>query len=1049
MYTRCSLRGWLPRPVRAVCLLFFCLCAVVAVSADEPAEVSPTVPAEYMIYQYPGVALLIRIDALGTEFESRVYGPEKALIKASRVPSRRIGPVYQFIDAVDTARQLIIEVSPAYPTDRSRIRMELVQMRENDRSSAIQKEAFRLMSRAADSTTANDSTTWAMKSHTFSRAASAFEQLGWQELQLWCEYFVAHLVFYQLQDEHSAIELARKVQAAARKAGFDVIEMAALQLEGAALLFGSSSNPELPTQRRLGEAHRALSQAAQLADKLGYQSERALALFNDGVAWERQEELSRALEQYRLALDIAVAAEDSDLANRIRNSAALAYETQGRISGAIDMLDQIGDELSDEEETLELAQSLHKKGVILNRNYRYPEAADALSEAVNLLDSAGSPSRAAQSGLALGQAYYGMGMMDQAARILLRSIDRVQTAGNEVALESALDALAAAQRSLGHYGAMSTSRQEQAALARSEARRARLMFEQALDLLATPGSRAASAQSLLIQSNQLAASAGEPLLVNRSLLQLCAHTPESTTVASHCSGQKLRQSFDQLLAAGIPRYALEARLAWAVILHRQGRRSQAIDQMSRLVEDMRYFRRVLPGVLGAWYWDNRDRIFSDYMSMTLQNSTAGSGSPGDGLQALYVFERLRSIVSDDSKGIPELYHVGLQPQADRIRTMLVEREAVQDEGAAAQSAALIDGALKASMKAFNISAPVMSLDNLRETLGQLPRQRALLAYFFSTGEIHAVVARRNGVHLLKIPRSAEIRSALDEFGRTPGIPTPETDGHLENLGRMMVGPVAGLLPEYVYLLPSGPLSGFPFDMLRVEGRYLAERHKLVKLTSLSAMSRQSRLLDAGEIDLFFLAGDPRVKTDVFDYEQELSAEIRAVTDIFVGPALHIVQGSAMQRDEFQDERFERADVIHLAIPGAISLETPVQSKLVLSGTLDKPGIEYLSPRDFQDRQFNASLAVLSTTRVQGSSTSGFDSYIGFVSELLESGIAVVVVSLWAIEDSERARFMTTFYQNMLNNPDIAMAFLETRQAIISGVESENARIWAGFQVYVQ
>ncbi|MEE8340426.1 MAG: hypothetical protein V3R56_09795, partial [Xanthomonadales bacterium] len=44
------------------------------VFAAPPVEVSPEKPAEYMIYQYPGVALLIRIDAGGIEFESRVLG---------------------------------------------------------------------------------------------------------------------------------------------------------------------------------------------------------------------------------------------------------------------------------------------------------------------------------------------------------------------------------------------------------------------------------------------------------------------------------------------------------------------------------------------------------------------------------------------------------------------------------------------------------------------------------------------------------------------------------------------------------------------------------------------------------------------------------------------------------------------------------------------------------------------------------------------------------------------------------------------------------------
>ncbi len=1015
----------------------------------ESSDVSAATPAEYMIYQYPGVALLIRVDALETEFESRIYGPERALIKFSRVPSRRVGPVYQFIEAVDTARQLIIEITPAYPTERSRIRMELVQMRQSDRTSAKQAEAFRLMSRAADSTTASDSTTWAMKIYTFSRAASAFEQLGWQELQLWCDYFVAHLVFYQLQDDHSAMELARKVQAAARKAGFGVIEMAALQLEGAALLERSSTNPALPTQRKLSQAHRVLTQAAELADSLGYQSERGLALFSDGVAWEKQEELDRALEQYRRALDIAVAVGDTELANRIRNSAAFAYESLGRVSGAIDMLEQIGDELSEENAALELALSLYKKGVILNNNYRFPEAADALSEAVSLQRSAGSLDRAAQSGFALGQAYYGMGLMEQAVTTLREPIERTAASGNADALEKALEILAAAQRFRGNFTAMSKARKEQATFVGSDAGHARLLFEQALDILAEPGSRTALARSSLIQSRQLAVDAGTPLLAHRALLQLCAHATGNATVRQPCSKDAMRRAFDHLLAAGVPRYALEARQAWVVILRRQGRLSQAIEQMSHLTEDIRYFRRTLPGVLGAWYWQNRDRVFSDYMSMTLQQSMGDAGTPSDGRQALFVFYRLRAIVSDDYRGYSRDNHSVPGQQAEQLRSMLMAREAAIDETAAKQKVALINDALETSREEFENSNPAMTRDKLQGLLGQLPEQTALLSYYFSAVDIHAIVARQSAVQILKLPRSAEIRSSLGELRKNPGIQTARIDDLLDKLGQMMAGPVAELLPEFVYLLPSGPLSGFPFDLLRLDGRYLAERHKVLHLTSLADLGRQNLRLETEKIALFFLAGDPQVKKDVFNYEHELSAEIRAVTDIFVGPALHIVQGSAMQRDEFQDERFERADVIHLTMPGPISLESPAQSKLMLSGTLDKPDIEYLSPRDFQDRQFNASLAVLSATRVQGSGTSSFNSYMGFVSDLLQSGIGVVVVSLWAIEDAERARFMTAFYRNLADDPDIAMALLKTRQQVFSSADAKNFGQWAGFQVYIR
>jgi CHAT domain-containing protein/tetratricopeptide (TPR) repeat protein len=1045
---RFGLRPLPPGRKLAALVLALCLLAAESAWAAEPSEVSPAKPAEYMIYQYPGVALLIRIDAIETEFESKVYGPERALVRASQVPSRRIGPVYQFIEAVDTARQLIIEVTPAYPTERSRISMELVQMPENERTSPLHAEAFRLLSRAMDSTLANDSTTWAMKVYTLKRAAYAFEQLGWEELRLWSEYFAAHLVFYKLHDELSAIELAREVQAAARKAGFGVIEMAALQLEGTALLSaGSMASEGASAQEIFSETHEVLKRASALADELGFQSERGLALFNDAVAWEKQDNLERALEQYRHALGIAVSAGDAELANRIRNNAAFAYEAQGSITGAIEMLDQIGDELSEQEAALELAESLYEKGRILNSSHRYPEAANALSKSLSLQESAGSGKHLGQTGIALGQAYQGMGLMEQAAQRLRESIDQTPASGQEPELERALLMLAGVHRFRGNIDAMSTTREEQAAFVNSEVQRARYIYEQALDVLAMSPGEIATVRSLLKQSRQLARASGDPLMAHHVLLQLCKHGARVATVAQDCSQGNIRQSYDYLVSAGSPRYALEARFAHSEILRREGRLSQAIADMNQLVDEIRYYRHVLPGVLGFWYWENRDRIFGEYMSMLLQQSSGDGGAMRDNGQLLFALNKLREIVSADSGEYPASRGASRDDGSDQIRSLLAAREEAVDEAATLRLAFMINEALRNNREAFNAQDPGLSVKDLDTLLGHLPERAALLTYYFSDNEIHAIIARRSGIRILKLPRSGEISSGLNQLRKSLGSQLLIENHDLETLGRLMVGPFFHQLPELVYLMSSGSLNGFPFDLLRLDGHYLAESHSVVNLMSLSALKKSNVRIDTGDINLFFLAGNPGVKQDVFDYEQELSAEIRAVTDIFVGPALHIVQGSALKRDEFQDERFENADIIHLAIPGTASLEFPAQSKLILSGSPEKPGGEYLMPQDFQGRRFSASLAVLSSLRLQGSNRSRFSSYLGFVTDLLSSGVDAVVASLWALEDPDLALFMAAFYQNLADHPDVATALLKTRRDMLLTPTTEAPGSWAGFQVY--
>jgi hypothetical protein len=62
-------------------------------------------PLEYFVDQPPGVAMLIRTVGFETEFESRIYTDDGALLKRSRLPPSRMGAVYQLVDAFNDTRK--------------------------------------------------------------------------------------------------------------------------------------------------------------------------------------------------------------------------------------------------------------------------------------------------------------------------------------------------------------------------------------------------------------------------------------------------------------------------------------------------------------------------------------------------------------------------------------------------------------------------------------------------------------------------------------------------------------------------------------------------------------------------------------------------------------------------------------------------------------------------------------------------------------------------------------------------------------------------------
>jgi len=134
--------------------------------------------------------------------------------------------------------------------------------------------------------------------------------------------------------------------------------------------------------------------------------------------------------------------------------------------------------------------------------------------------------------------------------------------------------------------------------------------------------------------------------------------------------------------------------------------------------------------------------------------------------------------------------------------------------------------------------------------------------------------------------------------------------------------------------------------------------------------------------------------------------------------------------------------------GTVNLEFPDRSRLMLSGTVDKPASEFLEPGDIRKSKFQASLAVLSALNIEGTERFNLDHQPGFVSDFLVSGVSLVITSLWRIPDMERAQFFAEFYRNLESSPDVAAALARTRRAFLTESGSVDYTRWGGYQIYI-
>jgi CHAT domain-containing protein len=840
------------------------------------------------------------------------------------------------------------------------------------------------------------------------------------------------------------MELAREVQAAARKADFEPIELAALILEGDALLAAGASSGGRVANARFEQIHTIMDRVVILADRQNLKSEQARALFNDGLAYEQQGQQEAAIRQYQRALDVSLSADNPELVNEIRSTAASTYESLGSTADAIGMLEDIGGDLEGDAGQ-EVTENLFERGRILNASFRYPEAAEELEQALNLhrSNTAGSTPWG-PVGLALAWSWYSMGEMDQAAGLILESIPRTAQSQNADALGRAYSSLANIYRERGDFPQMTIYRDKQGLSAGSGRQQMEFAFESAMDAWRRGDSHAGEAQTWLIRYRQEARAADDSLAAQRADLYLCLLNIEQQGRDGCASGEVSRLQA-ALGNSGWPKLAMESDFVTAKILRRQGRDDDALAVMERLIEQIHRFRQVLPGVLGAWYWQTKGDIFDEYMASAIARAAPSGSRAVDGKRVLLALDHIRLIESE--KQAPG--GVSLESAQDEaLRSLIARRELATGTGAATL-ALQANKALQAILGKTGGGISSLTPAALDRMLAGLTPDESILTYYLGDSAGYVLIGAGESVSILKLSGSSNLSDRLVALRERIQRDSTSLLPQLETLGRDLLGPVANRLTKKIYILPAGALNGFPFDALRLKGKFIAENHQVINLMSLSTADALHPSPPANFRESVFLAGNPQTRQELFSYEVRASPEISAVTDRFVGPGLHIVQGVALKADEFRDDRFTSAGLIHLAIPGTIELENPDRSRLLMARSGEDSTVEYLSPADIRKLHFTAGLVVLSLTNVAGASSSGFDSRMGFVSDFLDTGVGNVMASMWVGEDTGSTAFVAEFYDNLEAVQDIAEAWYQTRKRRLENGNETNFKSWAGFQLFIR
>jgi hypothetical protein len=328
------------------------------------------------------------------------------------------------------------------------------------------------------------------------------------------------------------------------------------------------------------------------------------------------------------------------------------------------------------------------------------------------------------------------------------------------------------------------------------------------------------------------------------------------------------------------------------------------------------------------------------------------------------------------------------------------------------------GALESLLPAMSTS-PVARPRPVDEVLAALG-ERTALAYFRTADALWLLRVAAGQVTPLELATGDALRALeqhIDTLVRDPGDAAAATA-----LGEVLLPAALRPAPGAVlYVAADGPLMRLPFAVLRVDGRYLVERHPLVYVPSLGALAAIEAELRP-PVTAPAALGDPRGDLP------EATREIVQVAE-HLGAAGRVRGAATVEALR----RTTGARVLHLATHVEVG---PRGATLILAdGAVDAARIV--------NWRLGPGLAVLAgcASAVQLAHRHGREMWGSLAAAFLASGARQVVAALWSIPDRSTRAFVEQFYDaGGADDPAAALAQVQ-RAWIASGRPAEE---WAPF-----
>jgi CHAT domain-containing protein len=260
---------------------------------------------------------------------------------------------------------------------------------------------------------------------------------------------------------------------------------------------------------------------------------------------------------------------------------------------------------------------------------------------------------------------------------------------------------------------------------------------------------------------------------------------------------------------------------------------------------------------------------------------------------------------------------------------------------------------------------------------------------------------------------------------------------LESLFVELIGPIWSELSDVrtLAIVADGPLHAVPFAALinPKTGRYLVQDFVVMSAPSLSALvrSRHETAESSSPALRALVIGNPAHRRAVDEAplpQLPFSADESAVVAATYPQSLLLTRQDATKRAVL--ENLSRFDIVHFAGHAVVNEQTPSLSRLLMAttGAIDDGTLFVSELADI--RMDSVKLVVLAACSTLSGAVANGEGIASIARPFLESGAAMVVGTLWDVQDRAAAELFQRFHRLVAKGTPPALALVLVQRRLI-------------------